>query len=29
MFGLGVIVALVVLRIVTAHFSPETTGNAH
>jgi uncharacterized membrane protein (DUF373 family) len=29
LLGLGVIVALVVLRIVTAHFSPETTGNAH
>jgi uncharacterized membrane protein (DUF373 family) len=29
LLGLGVIVALVVLRIVTAHFSPEATGNAH
>jgi len=29
LLGLGVIVSLVVLRIVTAHFSPETTGNAH
>ena len=29
LLGLGVIVALVVLRIVTARFSPETTGNAH
>lgn len=29
LLGLGVIVALVVLRIATAHFSPETTGNAH
>ena len=29
MLGLGVIVALVALRIVTARFSPETTGEAH
>lgn len=29
LLGIGVIVALVVLRIVTAHFSPETAGNAH
>jgi uncharacterized membrane protein (DUF373 family) len=29
LLGLGVIVALVVLRIATARFSPETTGNAH